>query len=58
MKTKKHLRKTHIARNANKKKSQFVEYQCNYCQNQSLFVATRPHQQKREITKKQQGGLG
>ena len=46
MKTKKHLRKTHIARNANKKKSQFVEYQCNYCQKIYSHRSTLSRHQK------------
>ena len=46
MKTKKHLRKTHIARNANKKKSQFVEYQCNYCKKLYSHRSTLSRHQK------------
>ena len=46
IKTKKHLRKTHIARNANKKKSQFVEYQCNYCQKIYSHRSTLSRHQK------------
>ena len=46
LKTKKHLRKTHIARNANNKKSQFVEYQCNYCKKVYSHRSTLSRHQK------------